>query len=220
MQIDIDSTEAYTRQIAVGFLGLTRDFENGYDAPMLGIESTDIAFSVNDSGGNYSIIGIEEFSEDLEIPLKVFVDTNRTLAFSLDSFSVLEGQEVYLKDKGSNTAYDIYNNPVQINLDAGTYLDRFSIIFSQNTLQVDQPTNLDNSIRVFYDRNRREINIKSMGAGINMVSVYNILGQPVGKYSNMTFPHEFIISTEDLLPSVYLIQIRTASGVSIKKIVI
>lgn len=220
LEFDVDATRTFHRQLAIGFVGATRNFENGLDSQMFGVEPTDFSLSVDDRTGSYVIIGVEDFSVDAEIPLQVFLDINRILTFSVDSQIGLDGQEVYLKDDLTGNYYEISTTSQQLNVNAGTYSNRFSITFKNPATLSNDDDLLQNDITVFHDSNSKEVIVKSLSTQIQSVFIYNILGQLTHRYENKDLSQKIAISSQHLDRSVYIVKVKTEKGNLNKKIVI
>lgn len=220
MDFQVAADQNFHRQIAVGFVGATRYFENGLDSQMFGREASDFAFTVEDRSEPYVIIGIESFSEEAEIPLNVFLDINRDVTFSVDEQTGLDGQEIYLIDYQEAVYYPIHDAPKQLTLDAGTYLDRFTITFEIPDVLSTGDEILANDIAVFHDGNLKQLVIKSPSIPFQNLEVYNLLGEKLIGYNNKEQLTEIQLSSNALAPSVYIIRVKTERGVVNKKIVV
>ncbi len=220
LEFDLDGTQTFRRQIAIGFVGATRGFENNLDARMAERLPTDFSLTVDNRTESYVIIGVEDFSQDAEIPLHVFLDTTRDVTFSVDSKEGLEDQKIYLIDNEEGKYYEIQDTPKLLNLDAGTYLDRFYITFKiPATLSTDD-FGLNNEVVVFHDENSKQIFIKSNTVALKNVKIYNLLGQLVLDYQNSDSLNSIQVSSQQLDSSVYIVHVKTEKGVLNKKIIL
>ena len=220
LEFDINASETFHRQIAVGFVGATRNFENGLDAQMFGRQPTDFSLVVNDRPENYVIIGIEDFSTNAEIPLHVFLDTTRDVTFSMDFQEGLDNQKVYLIDNDEAKYYEIQDTPILLNVNAGSYLDRFYISFKIPAALSTDEFGLDNEVTIFHDENSKQVIIKSETVFLENVKVYNVLGQQVLDFENSDTLKNIHLSTQQLESAIYIVNVKTEKGMLTKKIII
>ena len=220
LDFDIGSSQTFHRQIAIGFVGATRGFENGLDSQMFGREPTDFALTVDGRTEPYVIIGIESFDENAEIPLHVFADINRNMTFSVDEQTGLDNQKIYLNDYQEGFYYEIQDTPKEIAVNAGTYQSRFTVSFKIPASLSAEENNLLNEVTIFHDANSKEVVVKSSSVLIEKVEVYNLLGQDVLLHENSTKIARIAVSSEHLKNGVYIVKVKTDKGILNKKIVI
>ncbi|MEQ6123854.1 beta-propeller fold lactonase family protein [Pseudotenacibaculum sp. MALMAid0570] len=221
LEFDVNASKTFHRQLAIGFVGATRGFENGLDSQMFGREPTDFSLTVENKSEPYVIIGVEDFTNDAEIPLHVFLDINRSVSFSVDSQTNFpEGQKIYLIDYQEGMYYEIQDTPKQLSLDAGTYLSRFTITFKIPASLSTNNESLTDEISIFNDSSLKQIVVKSLNLSINKIEVYNLLGQKVIEDINVNSLVEIKIPSDNLKPAVYIVNIKTEKGSLNKKIVV
>lgn len=220
LEFDINVSETFHRQIAIGFVGATRNFENGLDAQMFGRQPTDFSLTVDDRPENYVIIGVEDFSIDAEIPLHVFLDSTRDVTFSVDSKDGLEEQKIYLIDNDEAKYYEIQDSPILLNVNAGTYVNRFYIAFKIPAALSTDDFGLDNEVTIFHDQNSKQVLIKSETVLLENVKIYNVLGQQVLGYKNSDSLSNIQLSSQQLEFAIYIVNVKTERGMVTKKIII
>ncbi len=172
---NIDSNNSFHRQLAVGFRGLTPNYEAGYDAIMYDMRATDISLKVINNDNEFVITGIEDYIDTITIPMHVVLDQQRDITFSIDAFENFTPNEIYLKDTNTNMYYNLINN-VTLNLPAGDYTNRFEITFrQQNTAAINDY--VKESALVIID-NLDSMTINSKGNTIiTNVKIFNLIGQ-------------------------------------------
>lgn len=220
LEFDINGTNTFHRQLAIGFVGGTRGFENGFDSQMFSLQPTDFSLTVNERSDPFVIIGIEEFSQDAEIPLHVFLDIGRSVTFSVDSQTGLDSQKIYLIDYEEGMYYEIQDTPKQLSLSAGNHLDRLTITFKIPAALSTDDFNLKNEINIFSDSSSKEIIIKSTSTELETVNIYNILGQHIMRYQNDDFLSNIKLTSDHLKPGIYIVEVKTEKGSINKKILI
>jgi 6-phosphogluconolactonase (cycloisomerase 2 family) len=219
MEFEVDATQTFYRQIAVGFVGATRNFEDGLDAQMFGREPTDFAFTVEDRTGPYVIIGIEDFSTSAEIPLQVYLDSNRDVTFSVDQTD-LGTQKIYLNDYQEGISHEIHETAQQLSINTGTYLDRFTISFQIPASLGTDDLGLSNNLRIFNETVTELLTVESESLLLEEVIVFNILGQQVLNQKSETTTSQIQLKSSEMKAGIYIVQVKTDRGILNKKIVI
>lgn len=172
-EFEIAHQNIFHRQLAVGFRGLSTNYELEYDGIMYDMKPTDISLKVNDHPSDFVISGIEDYNDDLEIPLHVKLDEQRTVTFKIDALENFEPNEIYLKDQQTNQFYNL-TNEVRLSLSIGDYTDRFYVVFKNgNTVSLIE--NSLSNIKVI--DNEDFITITSLDHNIKQINIYNLLGQ-------------------------------------------
>ncbi len=221
-EFDSGDEGVFHRQVMIAFMGLTDNFENGYDGEMFDRKPADIALKTNDWSSDFVITAIEDFNENLKIPLSVYLDQNRSITFKLDKLENLT-TDVYLNDTSTNQYYNLTdtNTSVSLDIDAGTYTDRFFITFTNTALAVDEEM-FGESLLVSYQKEQEVLQIKNPERlSIESVEIYTILGQRIGVLKNNTLnkPVSYF-SLKHISSAIYLINIKTDKGVVSKKIIV
>lgn len=221
-QFSIDNSDRYKRELAVSFRGLTSNYEAGYDAEMFDRQPSDLGLKLADKTTPFVISSINYFDEEMEIPLFLFLDKERTVTFSLNALENLNAS-VYLYDKVTLLSHKISDASIDLTLPAGDYKDRFLIIFQNRTeiaLGLDQ-SNLNNQVKVFFDQNTSHLVISTQQESkLKSVKLYTILGQEVLHKNIKQHMNEYKISLSKISSAVYIVKIYTNKGVSSKKILI
>jgi len=219
MEFAISDNQVFHRYLAVGFRGMTNNYENGYDGEMFDRKPTDVALQTDDWTSPMVITSIQDFNEDIEIPITVYLDKTRDLTFTLDGLENLT-TPVYLKDAVTNQYYNLTDANATLTLDAGTYSDRFFVTFKQGTLGVED-NEMIGKITSYYDKVQNKIRIKTTSdISLYSVAVYNLLGQKIGVFPNIKEEKEFSIDVKNDAKTVYILKIKTNKGVVSKKIVL
>jgi hypothetical protein len=157
----------------------------------------------------------------MRIPLEVFLDENRAVTFSLDAIENFSAT-VYLEDSVENIHYNLSENgDATLNLSSGNYTDRFFISFMNRTvLNIDGVTT-NKDFSVFVDYSLKELKVLSENdAKVNVLKIFNILGQEVLSKEYRSLEKEIAIKTSGFTSSVYIVKLFTNKGVLTKKIVI
>ncbi|MFD1292844.1 LamG-like jellyroll fold domain-containing protein [Lutibacter holmesii] len=201
----------------------------GYDAQMLGVLEDDMFWDLADE--KYIIQATNSIADDKEIPLGIVMGESGLAIIKVDDLeNIDENVELYIKDKNTLRFYKINEEPFEMNLEAGEYLNRFSLTFKLNNaeeiieeegevggVEVVEPSYLT----VVMDNNAGELQIRNTtNSEITEVKLFNSLGQLVGAWN------QYLNKTYKALPvnikatGVYVVQLQTSTGVITKKVLI
>jgi hypothetical protein len=119
------------------------------------------------------------------------------------------------------TTKQINNQPFEIALDTGTYVDRFSLVFAPlNTLNVEEEI-LESGLLVFINNSTNEIQLKNnTQAEVLSVRLYNSLGQLQQVWNQNLQNPNLAFPVNNQATGMYLIQINTSTGTISKKVII
>ena len=120
----------YHNQIGIVFMeGLSLNFEKGYDSPYYKNEETSIYLKFKEDENHYAIAGVQPISNELKIPLGIKLESSGDINLKIDEIENIN-INIYLKDLLKNKVYQLNDSEgTKLNLDKGTYEDRFIIVF-------------------------------------------------------------------------------------------
>ena len=120
----------YHNQIGIVFMeGLSFNFEKGYDSPYYKNEETSMYWKFKEDENHYVIAGVQPISNELEIPLSIKLESSGDINLKIDEIENIN-INIYLKDLLKNKVYQLNDaEGTKLNLDKGTYEDRFIIVF-------------------------------------------------------------------------------------------
>ncbi|WP_165733992.1 T9SS type A sorting domain-containing protein [Polaribacter sp. 20A6] len=214
------------RQIGISFKSDNSfGFEKGYDAAMLDVGETDFYWKFPENDGKYAITGVQEITDDLEVPLFISLLENGTVSIGVDEWEAID-RDVFIKDKLTGKAYLINSGKFSLTLSAGSYTDRFFLAFKEvtnTTLDVaDEAVILDKNITIFIDKTTKEIVINNNdNLQLRTVKLFNLLGQTVDQWSNLDQEvAQQRLKTKKLSKAIYIVNIETEKGKISKKIIL
>jgi hypothetical protein len=219
IRLQYDSPLGYQRQIVIGAIDkASNKYDMGYDAFMADVNEEDMYWTLDDA--KFVIQGVNNFDDIQEFSLGLIVKKTglaRINLYALEDIDV--NKHIYIKDTSTDRTYQINETPFEIYLEAGTYNDRFKLVFqpTQKSLDVNDLT-LDNNFTTYFDnQNSNLIIILKSDAIVNRGSILTILGQEIqaiGKFSNRkSIPLK-------VSNGAYIIQLETDEGLINKKIII
>ena len=222
IRLGFDSSLGVHRQLLLGADSSTTSmFDIGYDAPMFDLSINDMFWEINNI--EYVIQAVTDFNADQIIPLGLTVGTEGKVKIKIDALeNISNTTEIYLHDNVTGIYHDIRNSDFTISLAVGEYRNRFSLRFTNKTLDVDE-NNLNDGLIVLYSNNYKVLIIqnKALDSTVDEVRLFNILGQAVAnwdvKNENQT---KIQIPIKNLSSGVYIVKLKTSKGAYSKKIII
>lgn len=215
-----DSPMGYHRQIVIGKdSNASNNFDIGYDAFMVDVNVEDMYWAFSDN--KFVIQGVNNFEESQEYALGVVVNKAGLARIKMDALENIDADLfIFIKDTTTGLTHQINNTPFETYLDAGTYNDRFKMVFqaSQSQLHVND-VELEDKLLTYFDSESSEIKIINKNNSLILnIEIYNILGQEV---KTMEFNHSKDISIPvNVSEGLYVLQINTSQGSINKKLVL
>jgi len=199
----------------------------GYDAEIYEVFVDDMYWMLNNK--KYVIQATNEVGLNSEVPLGIQLSKTGMVTVKIDALeNVDDDTTIYLKDKLTGESFNMREKPVQLNLTVGKYADRFVLVFKTQKLVAEdvvaeilipaaaQP--IIEGIHVFMNNALGELQIKNNSTEeITSVALVNTLGQTV-KTWNSNFNIRTISLPISTATGVYLMQINTKTGKTVKKI--
>ncbi|HCE56073.1 MAG TPA: hypothetical protein DER05_14215, partial [Lutibacter sp.] len=229
VRLQFNSPLGYQRGLLAGVdERTTNNFDIGFDAPLNEDNKEDMFWQLGK--GKLVIQGVNNFNEDQELPLGLKISKAGLAIIKIEEVNYIdENVTLHIKDKFTGKTHNISYKPFEIELEPGTYLDRFSLIFRMFTLMDDdvasgvllvEPLIEDHNYHVFMNNTLAELQIKNNGTDeIKSISLYNNLGQTMVIW-NKDLNRRIISLPVKLATGVYVVQINTINGSINKRIII
>lgn len=194
------------------------NYEPGYDSFSSSDSETDMYWKFNNDDNQYVITGVQEISDNLEIPLEIKVGANnQPLTIDIDEWQNID-REVYLLDKQTNETQALDNGKAVLNLSTGIYTDRFAITFKE-AKTLDLKTIEENTIVI--SNSNKEITVQNFGSLlVKHIELYNITGQKIKEWSVSNSEKEYNLDVANLASHIYILKIKTNKGTINRKILI
>lgn len=228
IRIGYEDPEKFHRQLALGFLPNSPaniNYNRGYDALMSEPREDELFFIIdNDLTKKYVIQGVNAFDENVEFPLGLMMTEAGLHTIMLDAVENFTGK-VYIKDVLANITYDLTKGNFCPNLPPGTYLDRFKLVFKDNTATIvaeDINPNLDISVEktsVYYHQNGSLIVRTKNDLQVKNITVYNTLGQQITKVNENMVGKNVIVIPFQYPKGVYIVVVDSELGKETFKII-
>lgn len=175
--LNLNASQNPVNQILLGYMqGASNNVDETIDGLMLSTNNSMLYSLLNNK--EYVIQGRSlPFSDEDIVPLGFKSTSVDNYVISIENFDGLfENQNVYLKDNYLNTIHDLKQSDYNFNSNAGTFNDRFEIVYkNSSTLNEENVTN-NHFTKVFVSKEGIRI---SSSIEINSVIVYDVLGKVI-----------------------------------------
>lgn len=218
-RVNVDFNDLYTRQLLLNFHHTaTEGFDYGLEGKHPDVISSD-AYLINDV--DPLVIQAFDYNIELTIPVVVKVSSQQPVQFRLfdvQNFNV--SQPIFLHDILNDTYVDLRTQNYSLNLDSGTYTNRFEITFQDQSTLSNEDLSI-NSISVLQDNNNNALIIKNPEyLEINTVSIYDASGKRVFNQINLGNSNRFKFPTSQLSSGIYIAKIEMNNSKSLSKKII
>lgn len=218
--LDIFSETGDFKQLLVAYIenATNTGLDRGFDGEMLDAGNP-INFYVVQEDKKLSIQGRAlPFNEADVIPLGYKSNEANTYQVKLSNFDGLfDEQLIYLEDTALNIVHDLKAGNYQFTTEAGTFDNRFRIVFKSTVLGVDNPVPDVNSI-VIYKNNENNFVVTSGTALMENIKVFDIRGRLLTGKNNINATQTTV--NGGLANEVLLIQVTTIDGAVITRKVV
>ncbi|KAB1154123.1 hypothetical protein [Flavobacterium luteum] len=209
--LNLTNNLGYFSQMAVGYTSeATLGVDRGIDGLNINLKYY-LCSTIDDSP--YAIQGRPAFVVSDVVPVVFKIATAGE--YSIDIYyltGLFLDQEIFIKDKLTNTIHDLKSGPYLFSSNVGTFNNRFEIVY-QNALAFQQTVFVNKSLQVF--KQNQDLIIKPGTKAISNVVVYDFNGKPIA-FQNVSDTSEiklFIASTVEFL----IVKISTEDGSIVTK---
>ncbi|MGK4567531.1 T9SS sorting signal type C domain-containing protein [Flavobacterium sp. 3HN19-14] len=205
-------------QILVGYVtDATNGLDNNFDAKLIETTGSKLYNLVDNS--EYVIQGRAlPFVNTDEVALGFMTETAGNFTISADHFDGLfeNGQQIFVKDNLTGTIHNITEAPYTFASAAGTFNNRFAIVYQAATLGVENPT-LDSNSIVIYKQNNA-LNINAGATVMQSVKIFDISGRMI--YNNNDVNSASTVVNLNVAQQVLVVQITAADNKTVSKKVV
>ncbi|MFC2109231.1 hypothetical protein ACFLSU_01535 [Bacteroidota bacterium] len=206
------------RQLGVSFIeNNTFEYENGFDSYAYDIQPTDAYWELGTNNDKLSIASVPNLSDQLEVPITVSVVSNTEVKFLIDEIKNIN-RKIFLRDNLLDMSNDITSTPLTLNLDSGTYQDRFTLAFGadQGLSTINYSAPKETKIEILYNSKKQTLRIfNPENINISSLELVALNGKKI-----KTYKIEELLSTSSIKPAIYILKINTQLGYITKKIAI
>jgi hypothetical protein len=223
MDFSPEKNQIFHKQIAISFKkGNSFKYDRGFDSKIQERQGTDMYWKFPEQEDFYGIAGIQNITEDLEVPLEIIIENDQKISIGVDELQNVN-KTVFLKDAQTNTFYNITNTKVSLQLESGTFSERFYLVFKESSvLNVNDDELFLDDVFINHNRKTKKLTITNNGKrSIKKVTMYSLLGQKVLEATNkfQLSKKEIVIKTNGLKQTVYVLLIETPEGKITKKFI-
>lgn len=219
IRFNIEFSGKYTRQLLLILRpDATKEIDHAMDAQNLSIMEADAGWHLDNS--DY-LINARPLDLKEEISLKINLENNSEVIFHRISTPLTI--PVYLMDSNTNTYYDLSQNEVKLNIDAGEYTGRFMITYSNGTIiETPEIEPIPNQIFIYQNNSYGQLEIfVPEEVSISKVLIFDSLGKKIFETTTGNPQPLYEFPTSFLSNGVYLVKIIGPQGrVFSKKVII
>ncbi|PTX42835.1 putative secreted protein (Por secretion system target) [Christiangramia gaetbulicola] len=226
LEVEIDST--YIQDLVLVFKDESSTEENhALDARKMNEDPKDISWSISNMA---FVINVRPRVDQELIPLKIVLDKDSTLKFSISELTNFNPDRVFLYDAKDDLFFSIKTGYLKIDLGQGEYNDRFFLSFieklpddsnaEKETISPEKkPENiLLNSIEIFQNNPQQQLEVKLLyDAGIKNLSLHDLNGKLYFFEDFKTKEKEFDFPTGNLSNAVYIVKVKTTDNRELTK---
>lgn len=212
-----DDNKAFS-QTAVAYIdGATTGLDYGYDAKQMSSTNTIALYSIA-ANSNLAIQARPAFNVTDVVTMGFVTNNAGKYAITLDHVDGVfnENQDIYLKDNLLGTTQNLKDGAYNFNTDAGTFTNRFEVVYTKTTLGINNPEFKADNVIVFKQGNA--ININSDNAQITSVTIYDMRGRKLYNQNNIN-NIQTVINGLAVQEQVLIVEVNTAKGKVSKKII-
>jgi autotransporter-associated beta strand protein len=172
-KLNLTSTNGVFSQMVLGYSPeYTLGIDDGIDG--FNINSTNYLCSTIE-GAAYVIQGRPEFSATDVVPLEYKIENADQYSIAIEQLSgVFASQDVFLKDKLTNTIHDLKSGPYDFGSESGNFKERFEVVY-ESPLAVNQNSFNENNVVVY--KQNQELMVNTGKIPMSNVKVYDIRGR-------------------------------------------
>ena len=208
-----DNTNDYNQLMVAYMTGATNGFDQGIDAALLTNSNTNIASLINDE--KYVIQGRGlAFNDNDEVALSFATDISGNFKISLNNFDGLfADQDIYLWDKMANIKHDIKQSEYNFNSNAGSFNERFSIVYKNGLLNNEDFEGSNNFIMFINSSN--QIIIEDSKNYLEKVEIFDVSGRQLFSKNGIN-SNEFNV-LNSFGNQVLLVRVTNENGIVLTK---
>ena len=190
--LNLSNNQGAFKQMLIAYVsGASNGYDSGHDGESLDANRYLDFYSIN-SNKNLAIQGRAlPFDDQDEVELGFKTTINSEFKIAIDhSDGLFINQDVVLKDKLKESSHDLKSGDYHFTTEAGTFNDRFVIVYTNKNLDTKDFSSINNSVLVA--TKNKQITIKSAVEAIDKVFIYDLFGRQVYQKININNTELFI----------------------------
>ncbi|MDI1255675.1 MAG: T9SS sorting signal type C domain-containing protein [Flavobacterium sp.] len=216
--LNLSENDSPKNQILVGYVtDATNELDNNFDAQLIETSGSKLYNLIDNS--EYVIQGRAlPFVNTDEVALGFKTETAGNFTISMDHFDGLfaENQDIFVKDITTGTIHNIKETPYNFASAAGTFNNRFAVVYQNATLGIENPGLNADSIVIFKQNNK--LNINSGTVVMQNVKIFDISGRLI--YDNNNINASTVAVSINVAQQVLVVQITSNDNKTVTKKVV
>lgn len=216
--LSYNSPMGYQRILLAAFIpNTTKGFDIGYDARNIDQFKEDMYWKVDNA--NLVIQAVPSILNSV-LPFELKLFTNGNAKISLASLeNIPTDVDIFIRDKESGAMHNLRTAAFEVNLNPGTYTQRFELVLQpQKTLEIAEENLVENNVTIFFNQENSLIYIrKTQNIEVKEIRIYNMIGQQL-KFMNTNLDKNSIEIPFSFESGVYIVTVKTNQGTSTKKV--
>ncbi len=221
LRLEFGVSSGASRSFVLGFSDFTTDgFDYGYDGGLITSPPADDMGSIL-NGDQYVIQAYAPITPQKEVDLVMHSSGSFSHTLKATEITNIPGtQPLLLRDNLTGNVYDLRSSePYSFNSDAGTFNDRFQVIFEDPTLSTDDI--VIDGLKVFMDNGSDRLFVKGLDTQVKSMTLTNLLGQTATQFRNIdSVTLQNGVYIKGLSSGVYLVNITTDDNLKLTKKII
>lgn len=216
--LNLNNATGNTSQMSVVYMeGGTTGIDFGYDSAKLG-EGTALSLYTVAADKKLAIQSRPEFDATDVVNAGYTVPQAGTYTINIDhkDGTFADGQKIYIKDNTEGIIHELNSKAYTFATEAGTFENRFEIIYSNTPLSTDNPVFTAENVVVY--KKGTTITADAGTTLINGVTVYDISGRTIYSVSGVNNTTA-TISNLNIAQQILILEINTVKGKVSKRII-
>lgn len=216
--LNLSNEGAVVGNMAISYIaGATEGIDPGIDGK--DFENAAVALASVADGEEFSVQGRAlPFNDSDIVPLVFRTDVAGNYSISCNAADGIfaAGQNVFLRDKLNGTVTNLNESAYSFGTAAGTFTDRFEIVYNTTALDVEQPIADVNNVMVW--KQGQDINVNAGAMQVTGLTVYDVNGRVLYNRSDLDV-NETVIKGLEASQQLLIVEVDTTAGTVSKKVI-
>lgn len=206
--LNLSATGQFAQMVLGYSAETTNDVDFGYDGPSLNDGKTEVYTTVGET--KLAIQAKGNFTATDVVPISYRVTNAGSYNFALDKTDGVfaNGQDIFLRDNLTGTIHDIKGESYSFATDAGTFTNRFDILYTNTALGVKDPAAAQNVV-VYKDV--AGLHIAGGSVTLKDIQLYDTRGRLIYERKGIN-GNDALISGLAVEQQVLILQVTAANG--------
>ena len=217
--LNLANNDGFLNQTLIGYVSnATNDLDLKFDGKLIETAGSKLYSLIND--GEYVIQGKAlPFEDTDEVALGFKTETDGNFSITLDQVDGLFAgeQNIFLKDNVTGVVHNIKETAYTFASNAGTFNNRFAVVYQNAPLGIENPTLDSNSVIVF--KQNGVLNINAGTTLMQSVKIFDIRGRLLFERNNVNATATNI-SNLNVANQVLVVQITSEDNKTVSKKVV